>query len=121
MLTVAACCFPLFSKTVFPYYLLEPYVLSLLWWLARPRNALNWRGLVPLLLTIDVFIVKVASAIPFTAAGAVTGVLSSALITVAIGLVTLDLTRLPDPAVHAKDRRLESHAQPAPVMREAPR
>lgn len=121
LLTVAACCFPLFSKTVFPYYLLEPYVFALLWWLARPGNALNWRGLVPLLLTIDVFIVKIASAIPFTAAGAVTGVMSSAVIAAAIGLVTLDLVRFPGPAVHTSDRRLESFAQPAPAIREAPR
>jgi hypothetical protein len=121
LLTVAACCFALFSKTVFPYYLLEPYVLSLLWWLARPGNAINWRGLVPLLLTIDVFIVKIASAIPFTAVGAVTSVLSSAVIAVAIGFVTIDLVRLPSPDVHASDRQRESHAQPAPALREAPR
>ena len=65
LLTVAACCFPLFSKTVFPYYLFEPYLFALLWWLARPGSALNWRGRVPLLLTIDVFIVDGASASPF--------------------------------------------------------
>jgi hypothetical protein len=116
LLTVAACCFPLFSKTVFPYYLLEPYIFALLWWLARPGSDLNWRGLVPLLLTIDVFIVKIASAIPFTPAGAVTSVLSSAVIAVAIALVTLDLIRLPIPAVRATDRQFESRAQSAPMQ-----
>ncbi len=116
LFTVAACCFPLFSKTVFPYYLLEPYVFALLWWLARPGTARNWRGMVPLLLTIDVFIVKIAAQIPFTAVGAVTSVLSSAVIVVAIALVTIDLIRLPSPAVHATDRRLESNAQSASVL-----
>jgi len=43
LLSVAAACFPMLAKAVYPYYLLEPYVFAALWWLARPGSALNWR------------------------------------------------------------------------------
>jgi len=98
LLTVASCCFPLFAKTVFPYYLLEPYLFAVLWWLSRPGNALSWRAMVPLLLTIDVFIVKGAESVAPNAWGAVASVASSSVIGLAIGLVTLDLLRTAEPA-----------------------
>ena len=100
LLTVASCCFPLSAKTVFPYYLLEPYLFATLWWLSRPGSALNWRAAVPLLLTIDVFIVKVASTPPAGSWGVAASVVSSSVVVLALGLVTLDLLRTPVPAAH---------------------
>jgi hypothetical protein len=93
LLTVVACCFPLFAKTVYPYYLLEPYVFGAAWWLARPGNALNWRASVPLLLTADVFLAKSAATLPFNGWGLAEGVTSSAILAVVVALVILDLFR----------------------------
>jgi hypothetical protein len=36
LLAICAFCFPLFIKTMWPYYFLEPYVLIGVWWLAQP-------------------------------------------------------------------------------------
>jgi hypothetical protein len=119
LLTIAACCFPLFAKSVYPYYLVEPYVFSVLWWLARPGNALNWRLTVPLLLTIDVFIVKVASASPFSAWGETEGVLSSAVIAVAIAMVTIDLLRPPEHSTQAAHRRMDRVPERIPTTQDA--
>ena len=93
LVTVASCCFPLFAKTVFPYYLLEPYVFAAIWWLARPGSARNWRAVVPLLLTVDVFVVKSALTSPSSTWGVVASLVSSATVGVALALVTLDLLR----------------------------
>jgi hypothetical protein len=96
LVTVASCCVPLFAKSVFPYYFFEPYVFAVLWWLGRPGTALNWRAIVPLLLTIDVFIAMAATASPFTAAGAADSIIASVVVAAAIALVTFDLLRTPD-------------------------
>jgi hypothetical protein len=103
LVTVASCCVPLFAKSVFPYYLFEPYVFAVLWWLARPGTALNWRAVVPLLLTVDVFIVMAATASPSTATAAVESFMSSILVGVCVALVTFDLLRAPEesPAINA--------------------
>lgn len=52
LLGLASLCFPLFMKTLWPYYFLDPYVFLALWWLAgvqplrRPVAwALWWLGL----------------------------------------------------------------------------
>ncbi len=121
LLTIAACCFPLFAKSVYPYYLVEPYVFSILWWLARPGSALNWRVTVPLLLTVDVFIVKAASISPFSAWGATEGVLSSAVIAVAIAMVTIDLLHRPAPerSAQATDHRLDRLSERMPTTQDA--
>jgi hypothetical protein len=105
LLTVAAACFPLFAKTVFPYYLVEPYVFGALWWLARPRSARNWRVLVPLLLTADVFLAKAGTTLPIGGLWVAEGVTSSAIITVTVALVTADLFQ---PARVAQPDRLLS-------------
>lgn len=99
LLTVASCCLPLLAKTVFPYYLLEPYVFAVGWWLARPASAHNWRAVVPLLLTIDVFIVKAST---LGAWDAVLGVASSLTVAVAMALVSFDLLREPESAAMAR-------------------
>ena len=96
LVTVASCCVPLLAKSVFPYYLFEPYVFAVLWWLARPGTALNWRVVVPVLLTIDVFIVMAATTSPAGAAAAAASVTSSVLVAVCVALVTCDLFRAPD-------------------------
>jgi hypothetical protein len=116
LLTVASCCFPLFAKTVFPYYLLEPYLFAVLWWLSRPGSALNWRAMVPLLLTIDVFVTKAAALV---ASGAVASVASSAVIGLAIGLVTIDLLRAPEPTMQAPIPHLEHRPQGVAAAQDA--
>jgi len=94
LLTVTAACFPLFAKTVFDYYLVEPYIFAVVWWLARPGSALNWRVLVPALLTADVLLAKLAESVP---AGWVIaeGVTSSVIIAAVVAMVTADLWRSP--------------------------
>lgn len=111
LLTVVSCCFPLLAKTVFPYYLLEPYLFAVLWWLGRPGNALNWQVVVPLLLTIDVFIVKAAQSMHSNSWGVVVSVVSSFVVGFAAGLVTLDLLRTPEPAMQAPVPRLDHRRQ----------
>ncbi|HVC40721.1 MAG TPA: hypothetical protein VND54_01955 [Candidatus Saccharimonadales bacterium] len=95
LVTVASCCFPLFAKTVFPYYLAEPYVFAAIWWLARPGSALNWRASVPLLLTVDVFIVKAALLSPVSGWGVIESVTASVVTGTAAALVTFDLLHSP--------------------------
>lgn len=119
VITVATCCFPLFAKTVYPYYLLEPYVFAVMWWLARPGTALTWRALVPFLLTVDVFIVKAALVAPFTPGGAIAGVVSSAVVTVAVALVTFDLLNSPDVVTAADALREDRRRGPAAAPRTA--
>jgi hypothetical protein len=95
LLTIATACFPLFAKTVFPYYLVEPYVFSALWWLARPGSARNWRVLVPLLLTADVFLAKAGTTLPVGGGTWVAeGIASSAIVAVTAALVSVDLFQL---------------------------
>jgi len=103
LVTIASCCVPLFAKTAFPYYLFEPYVFAVLWWLARPATPLSWRFAVPLMLTINVFIVMAATTSPFSAAGAAESVIASVVVCACIALVMLDLLRAPDvsPAIRA--------------------
>ncbi len=95
LLTIATACFPLVAKTVFSYYLVEPSVLGTLWWLARPGSALNWRAVVPLLLTSDVFLAKAGTAPLVPGVAVAEGVTSSTLIAVVVALVAADLVRSP--------------------------
>ncbi|HVC04954.1 MAG TPA: hypothetical protein VND88_09785 [Candidatus Acidoferrales bacterium] len=101
LLTIAACCLPLVAKTVFPYYLVEPSVLSTVWWLARPGTARNWRAAAPVLLNADVFITKAGTTLTSGAAWSAVGVASSVLIALVIALVTADLLRNARTPVHA--------------------
>jgi hypothetical protein len=120
LLTVAMCCVPLFAKSVFPYYLTEPYVFAALWWLARPGSALNWRALIPLLLTIDVFVVKAALMSPFSMWGAIAGVTSSTALAVAAGLVTFDLLHAPVDVAASSVFRPDPGRQRVAAVQEAP-
>ncbi len=120
LLTVASCCLPLIAKTVFPYYLLEPYLFAVLWWLGRPGNPLNWRAVVPLLMTIDVFIIKAAASAP-SPWGVVASLASSSVIGLSIGLVTLDLVRSPVGAMHVAVPALDHRPQGVGAVQDAPR
>jgi len=118
LLTVVASCFPLFAKTVYPYYLLEPYVFGAAWWLARPGSALNWRASVPLLLTADALLGKAGAALPFNGWGIAEGVSSSAILAVVVALVSIDLFRNPTPAEagHASSRDDRTEAARVPQL-----
>jgi hypothetical protein len=94
LLTVTAACFPLFAKTVFDYYLVEPYIFAVVWWLARPGSARNWRALVPVLLTADVLLSKLGELVPANWLVA-EGVTSSVILAVVVAMVTADLWRSP--------------------------
>ena len=94
LLTVTAACFPLVAKTVFDYYLVEPYIFGVVWWLARPGNARNWRVLVPALLTADVLLSRLSESVS-TDWLIAEGVTSSVIIAAVIAMVTADLWRSP--------------------------
>jgi hypothetical protein len=114
LLTVVASCFPLFAKTVYPYYLLEPYVFGTAWWLARPGSALNWRASVPLLLTADVFLAKAGATLPFNGWGIAEGVSSTAILAVVAALVSVDLFRTPAAAGASLSSHRDNRAEAAP-------
>lgn len=120
LLTVASCCLPLFAKSVFPYYLAEPYVFSAIWWLARPGTAFNWRALIPLSLTVDVFVIKAALLSPLSMWGAVAAVASSAVLAAAVALVTFDLLRADVDVAASPAFWLGTRHQPVPAAPEAP-
>jgi hypothetical protein len=92
LLTITSACFPLFAKTVFDYYLVEPYVFGVVWWLARPGSARNWRVLVPVLLTVDVLLSKLGELVS-TDWLVAEGVTSSVILAVVVAMVTADLWR----------------------------
>jgi hypothetical protein len=94
LLTVTSACFPLFAKTVFDYYLVEPYIFGVVWWLARPGSALNWRALVPVLLTADVLLSRLGEVVS-TDWLIAEGVTSSVIVVVVVAMVTADLWRSP--------------------------
>lgn len=88
LLTVVAVCFPMLAKTSLPYYVLESYVFAAVWWLARPGSAWNWRIVVPLLLTADVFLGKWAESLPAAGTPFVQeGIISSAILALVATLV----------------------------------
>jgi hypothetical protein len=93
LLTVATACFPLFAKTVFAYYLVEPSVCAAIWWLARRGSARNWRALVPLLLAADVVLAQTETALPIHGWAPVEGVVASVCMAAVVVLVSADLAR----------------------------
>ena len=95
VLAIAACCFPMLAKTVYPYYLLEPCAFATVWWLARPGTATNWRITVPLLLTLDALLVKLLFSPQVSAPRVVIGVASSAILAFAAVLLFCDLMLVP--------------------------
>ncbi len=98
LLTVTSACFPMVAKTVFDYYLVEPYIFGVVWWLARPGSALNWRILVPVLLTADALLSKVSESLS-TDWLIAEGIMSSVLIAAVVAMVFADLWRSPQHGV----------------------
>ena len=95
LLAIASACFPLLAKTVYPYYLMEPYVFATVWWLARPGSAWNWRVLVPMLLTVDAIVLKLTSDRPLEGVVLVAGVTSTCILAGVIALILRDLVGQP--------------------------
>lgn len=96
LLTIAALCFPALAKTSYPYYLIEGYVFSAVWWLARAGSAWNWRVIAPFLITSDVFLGKWAETIPAAGTPYVqAGIASSAVLAFVAVLIAYDLLRDP--------------------------
>lgn len=91
LLALEAACFPMLAKTVYPYYLLEPYVFASVWWLAHDGAVLSWRIVVPLLITGDAFLAEWAVRLPLTGVGLVEGITSTAVLAVVVTLVAWDL------------------------------
>ncbi len=108
LLTVTAACFPLFAKTVFDYYLVEPYVFSVVWWLARPGGAFNRRLVVPVLLTADVLLSRLAEVVS-TGWLIAESVSSSLILAAVIAMVTADLWRSPRRGDPPRPRDAEAH------------
>jgi hypothetical protein len=103
LITVASACFPLFSKSVFAYYLVEPSACAAIWWLARPGSARTWRALVPLLLAADAVLAQTETALPRLGWTAIEGVIASACLAVVVLLVTADLARYtPEPRIQQR-------------------
>jgi hypothetical protein len=92
LLTITAACFPLFAKTVFDYYLVEPYIFGVVWWLARPGSARNWRALVPVVLTADVLLSRLGELVS-TGWLIVEGIASSLILAAVVAMVAADLWR----------------------------
>jgi len=89
LLAVSTACLPLFAKSVWPYYLVDPYVFAALWWLGRPQTALNWRVACPALLAACAVVLAVH---PPAAAGAkvTEGVDCSLAVALAMALILAD-------------------------------
>jgi hypothetical protein len=90
---IATACFPMLAKTVHSYYLFEPCVFAMAWWLARPGAALNRRLAVPLLLTVATFLGEASASLPLTGLGAMEGLTSTLVVASSVTLVAVDLLR----------------------------
>jgi hypothetical protein len=103
LLAMASACVPMLAKTSWPYYLLDPYVFAALWWLAGPGRVVGWRASATLLLAaLGTVLAAVEPTLPLPAAsGAVVGVVASAGMAVAIGLILAGWWSRPRPRVQA--------------------
>ena len=108
LLTIAAALFPMLAKSALPYYLLEPYVFGSVWWIARSRSAVNWRMTVPILLTLDLFLLKWAAGSADLNRDVATGLVSAALLALVVGLVVFDLVS----TEATSPRRRQTHLYP---------
>ncbi|HXZ98965.1 MAG TPA: glycosyltransferase 87 family protein [Candidatus Binatia bacterium] len=113
LLTVSLVCLPLFAKSVWPYYLVEAYAFSAIWWLASPGGVVSWRLAGPLLLAADAVLLVLEP--PFATGPAwVFGLASSLALAVVIGVV---LWHLRAPLDEPTNRRRPSgrHRRSLPV------
>ena len=77
--------------------------------------------MIPLLLTVDVFIVKAAASTAPNPWGVVASLASSSVIGLAIGLVMLDLLLARVPPMHAPIPILDRHLRGVTSVQDAPR
>ena len=103
LLAVSAACLPLLAKSVWPYYLVDPYIFATIWWLGRPGTALDWRVACPVLLAACAVLLAVH---PPLATGAKTavGVATSTAVALVIALILGDWFVARD-GRHRSDRR----------------
>lgn len=91
LLAIAASLFPMFAKTAYPYYFLEPYVFVTIWWLARPGRAFNRGALAPLLVTCAMLLAQQSATRLLTGIGVAEGVCASVALMATVLLVVHDL------------------------------
>lgn len=94
-MAIGALCFAALSKTVYAYYLVEPWILCSVWWLARCDRVLGWRAFVPALLCVDTFILKWVTSLSFDMPGIVAGIASSLTLVAILAIVSTDLLTKP--------------------------
>jgi hypothetical protein len=87
MLAVTAACFPMLAKTTLAYYLLEPYVFAVVWWLARPGPVAHWRVVVPLLVLAATGVADIGVDLPRVVSLPVQGAILSGLLALVVLLV----------------------------------
>ena len=87
MLAVTAACFPMLAKTTLAYYLLEPYVFAVVWWLARPGPVARWRVVVPLLILAATGVADIGVDLPRVVSLPVQGAILSGLLALVVLLV----------------------------------
>lgn len=92
LLAVTGLCVPMLAKTTWPYYLLDPCVFALIWWLGGPARVRSWRGVPPLVLAAGGGVLGgVEQSLPLAPAPtAAAGVAASAVIAVLICLILAD-------------------------------
>jgi hypothetical protein len=115
LLALSTACLPLFAKSVWPYYLVDPCAFATLWWLGRPQPALNWRVVCPALLAACSVVLAVH---PPAAAGdkVVEGVDCSLAVALAMALILGDwLATGERPRTGSRRVRAGRLEQPAPV------
>ena len=70
LLALAGLCFPLFLKTVWPYYFLDAYILLAVWWMSGPRALGTLRGwlgaLLPLFVVVGAFLTEFGTGLTAT-------------------------------------------------------
>jgi hypothetical protein len=87
MLAVTAACFPMLAKTTLSYYLLEPYVFAVIWWMARPSPVAHWRIVVPVLVLAATGVADIGVDLPRVVSLPVQGAILSGLLALVVLLV----------------------------------
>jgi hypothetical protein len=87
MVAITAACFPMLAKTSLAYYLLEPYVFAVVWWLARPGPVAHWRIVVPLLVLVATGVADIGVDLPRVVSLPAQGAILSGLLALVVLLV----------------------------------
>jgi hypothetical protein len=87
-LTAAAACFPMLAKTVWPYYMLDPFILAAVWWLGQRPVWRSWRVAAPLAVIAAEVLAELGTTLPPDGrARLLESVMQSALMLTVAGLV----------------------------------